>query len=130
MNKIFSVLTLLAVIVGLSAGQSYAKAADAGSVRPLLVIRFNQEHVYYSRALKQAVANAEKVKPDVRYNVVSSLPSGKRKGQVKVSAEQAKANLSGVTTMMQQLGVPESRMSSSTENSSSVSSQEIKIYVE
>ena len=110
--------------------QVYAKVPEGESVKPLLLIRYNQEHVYYTRALKQAVANAENTKASVKYKVVSVVPTGNRKGTVKIGAERAKSNLASVLTSIQQLGVPADRISSSTESSALALSQEIKIYVE
>lgn len=98
--------------------------------RPLLVVRFNQEHVYYQRALKQAVEGAEKARPGVSYHLVSTLPTGNRKGAMRPSAEQAKANVSALVDTMKKLGVDASRIKTESANSASAMSQEVRIYVE
>ncbi|MCE2926352.1 MAG: hypothetical protein LW823_01720 [Rickettsiales bacterium] len=97
--------------------------------RPLLLIRFNQEHVHFNRALRQAVANAENIKPGVVYRVVSVVPVN-RKGAPSIPAAQTKRNLTSVTSSMAQLGVSSDRIKTSSENSKSASSQEIKLFVE
>jgi len=105
-------------------------AQDMDGRKPLLIVRFNQEHVYFNRALKQAVTNAEAAKPGIHYNVVSYVPSGAKKGQMKVSAEQAKTNLGMVTKGLQELGVDSARVDVSSQPSSAVTSQEVRIFVE
>ncbi len=112
-----------------SGGPAPTFAAEQASERPLLVVRFNQDHVYYTRALKQAVANAERAKSGVRYHVVSYLPDGKRRGQKQVASKKAQGNLDKITGLMQQLGVDASRIEAKSQKAP-VMNQEIKIYVE
>jgi len=123
---IASLLLSSAVVTG---GSVVSYAAEQASERPLLVVRFNQDHVYYTRALKQAVVNAERAKSGVRYQVVSYLPDGKRRGQKQVATKQAESNLSDITGLMQKLGVDSSRIETQSQKAA-VMSQEIKIYVE
>jgi hypothetical protein len=99
------------------------------SEKPLLLVRFNQEHVYYARALKQAVVNAENAKPGVRYHVVSSVPSARHKGQPVVSAAQAKKNMDELVGALGQLGVDAARISTASKMAP-VNSQQIAVYVQ
>ena len=122
--------TILLACVAALATASFTPRAIADDAKPLMVIRYNQENVYFGRTLKKAVAYAEQAKAGVIYKVVSLVPSGSKKGTVKVSADQAKKNLGGVTTMMQQLGVDDARIKADTQSSSAVKSQEIRIFVE
>jgi len=97
-----------------------AAYADNGS-DALLIIRFNQKHVYFDKALATAVQSVEKAKPGSVYNVVSYTPP---------SIQDAQANLQAVTQQMQALGIPGSRIESSSQPSDEVKSQEIRIFVE
>ena len=123
-------LGLLVFFAWCAPASALAPAAAPETAKPLLVIRFNQEPVHFTRALKQAVVNAEHIKAGVQYKVVSYVPSGKRKGQAKVPADRAKKNLESVTAGIQQLGVDTSRIRASSETSDSARSQEIKVFVE
>jgi len=105
-----------------------ASSADLGS--PLLVIRFNQNHVYYDDALNKIVAAAEKAKTGVTYSVVSKLPdiaslSAAQQDQIKTRSTE---NLKDVVMLMQQQGVPSNRVRIANKQAP-VRSQEIAVYV-
>ncbi|MDX2112267.1 MAG: hypothetical protein SFW63_00820 [Alphaproteobacteria bacterium] len=108
---------------------SASPAAASADQRPLLLIRFNQEHVHYARPLRQAVANAENLRPGVVYRVVSVVPVSRR-GVTPVPASKAIAQLKEVTAAMAELGVPAERIKTASENSKAVSSHEIRVFVE
>lgn len=98
---------------------------------PLMVIRFNQYHVYYDEALAKVVRIAESSKPGAIYSVVSALPdltSLPQDQQADIS-KRAIENLRDVATQMQQLGVPASRLKVATQQKQ-VRAQEISIYVQ
>jgi len=98
---------------------------------PLLVIRFNQQHVYFDRVLRQAVESAEKAKADALYDVVSIVPTGGNNAQQneRLSANAA-GNLGSVVQELQNLGVQPSRIHSTTQSSASATAQEIQIFVD
>lgn len=104
-------------------------ANNAGSL-PLLTVRFNQPHVYYDDALGKAVSEAEKAKPGVTYDVLSTVPdlSSLAPDQQTKLAGRAKDNLRNVVMKMQQLGVSADRIRIA-DQTLKIRSQEIQIYV-
>jgi hypothetical protein len=107
-----------------------ASAAPSDSdQRPLLLIRYNQEYVHFNRALRQAVANAEHLRPGVTYRVVSVVPQPRR-GVAEVASATASERLKKVTAAMAELGVSNERIKTASEKSKAVSSQEIRVFVE
>lgn len=99
-------------------------------VKPLLVIRFNQRHVYFDNALRKAVAGAEIAKTGVMYNIVSYVPTGRalRRDQSERADADASANLDAVLQGMQNMGVDPSRVRTATQSSDTITSQEVRIY--
>ncbi len=111
MRRFFAVLGLAAVMLPL------ASAADVPSGKPLLVIRFNQPHVYFQKPLSIAVTRAEQAKPGVVYDVVSyTSPNAAVSG-----------NLDVVLGTMISMGVPRARIKAMTQASGS--GEEIHIFV-
>lgn len=106
------------------------EAKDATAERtPLLVIRFNQRHVYFQRALKQAVESAERAKPGAFYDVVSVVPGGGSASQNQRINEDSVANLNAVVQELQSLGVQAERIHTSSQPGVGVTSQEIQLFV-
>ena len=96
----------------------------------LLTIRFNQPHVQYDNALKDAVTQAEKAKSGVHYDVLSTVPdltSLPAEQQSKLSAR-AKNNLHNIVVAMQQAGVSADRIKIA-DQTMKIRSQEIRIFV-
>jgi len=102
---------------------------DAEPRTPLLVIRFNQQHVYFDRVLRQAVDATEKTKAGAVYDVVSIVPSGGSREQNERISADAADNLNAVVQQLQDLGVQPSRIQASTQSSTAVTAQEIDIFV-
>ena len=96
--------------------------------KPLLVIHFNQHHVYFEKTLRKAVEAAEQTKGGVFYQVVSYVPAGNSGSQTQRIEEVSQANLNAVMNEFQALGVPSSRVSASTQPApAGVTSQEVHI---
>jgi hypothetical protein len=106
--------------------------ATAEESKPLLVIRFNQKHVYFDRALRQAVESVERTKAGASYTVVSYVPSGKSggSGQNERRTEDAVENLNEVVGGLAQQGVETSRIHYSSQTDDKLDSQEIHIFVD
>jgi hypothetical protein len=96
----------------------------------LLTIRFNQPHVYYEDALASAVKQAEAVRANMQYDVLSTIPdlSSLPADQQEKLAARAKDNLRNVVTKMQQLGVPADRIRIA-DQTLKIRSQEIQLFV-
>ena len=56
-------------------GSAPATAPRDHTNTPLMVVRFNQRHVYYQRPLYTAVSRALEVKPSARFTMVSVVPT-------------------------------------------------------
>lgn len=78
--------------------------------KPLMVIRFNQNHVYYGRTLDQAVGSAEQTKPNMTYYVVSYVPQGGGASQNNHISDTVKGNVGGVLEELEAQGVPAARI--------------------
>ena len=105
------------------------QAAAVVPRKPLLIIRFNKHYVYFDRALQQAVNSAERIKPNVIYDVVSYAPLTGSRMQNTHRAEDAGADLQSVIQEMQSMGVAPDRIRTSTPASADISSPEIQIFV-
>jgi len=91
---------------------------------PLLIIRFNQPHVYFQEPLKKVVAEVNYAKSDANYEIQSVLPIS---AQNSSSQNSDKALL--VTAELNKLGVSTSRISSNISYSNDVINQEIRVFV-
>ncbi len=114
-----------------------APVAEAPAIVPstslsnaFLTIRFNQPHVYYDDALTGAVQQAEKAKPGVVYDVLSTVPdlSVLPPDQQQKLKSRAQDNLRNVVIRLQQLGVPAARIRMA-EQTLRIRSQEIQLFV-
>lgn len=113
-----------------TAAPAAAPAPVASNTVALLTIRFNQPHVYYDDALVQSVGIAEKAKPGVTYEVLSTIPDLSSLApdmQEKLSAR-AKDNLRNVVVKMQQQGITADRIRIA-EQTLKIRSQEIRVFV-
>lgn len=72
--------------------------------KPLLIIRFNQPRVNFDNALSKAISTAEKIKPDMRYEVVSFVPE-------RSNPATSRLNLQAVVGGMQRYGADVNRIS-------------------
>lgn len=77
---------------------------------PFIVIRFNQQRMYYEQPLYNAVAKAVSLKPEVMFDVVGVAP---RSGNASVDGQwqqRSRANVQEVVNTLNALGVPSSRL--------------------
>lgn len=97
---------------------------------PVMVVRFNQGHVYYDDALIKVVNAAEKARPGASYSVVSRLPdlSTLTADQQANIATRSSENLRDVVAIIQQQGVAASRIKIANQKAP-VKSQEIAVFV-
>jgi len=125
-----TVATDTKAVVKAAAPQPAINTKDNADREPLLVIRFNQQHVYFDRVLRQAVEVTEKTKAGAVYNVVSVEPAGgdNHEQNERISAV-ATSNLNTVVQEIQNLGVQSSRITTSTQPSATATLQEIDIFV-
>ena len=100
---------LFGAAMGPLAAQAQQMMEQPGA-KPLVVIRFNQPHVYYDQQLYGGISQAVAVKPGVMFDVVSNAPftgdSGRDAEWIKVASH----NTQAVIASMQAMGVPMERM--------------------
>lgn len=107
----------------------YSALAEVPGAKPLVVLRFNQDRVYYEQPLFQAIEKAVAVKPGVMFDVVSIAPST---GDAAKDAEwqrTASSHTQAVVTSMQKMGVPLSRMAISGQPQTGLNADEVHIFV-
>ena len=111
--------------------QSAAGQASDASGKPLIVIRFNQRHVYFQEPLKKVVNAVNDLhQPNLVYDVHSLVPQLDNELKHKREAPIADANLAGVLAELKRLGVPGSQVRVTPVVGANVTDQEIQIYVE
>ncbi len=122
------------VVLCLATFPAYAVQPGGGAVAaaprdhtntPLVIIRFNQRHVYFQRPLYTAVSRALEVKPSARFTMVSVVPThgGERKYRA------AETNFSKVVQYMREMGIPQSRITVNRRSSNAVKTGEVHVYV-
>lgn len=97
---------LLGIVPLLSAGAARAEGGNP----PLVVIRFNQERVYFDQQLYSAISKAVAIKPELLLEVVSLAPST---GNAEIDRQwqaAASSHTQSVVVSLQSMGVPASRI--------------------
>jgi hypothetical protein len=110
-----------------------AQSADgyaAQSDSPLMVIRFNQQRVYYDRQLYTAATKALEIKPSVRFSVVSFVPQFGSDNEKKALMNSAVAQTNKLVSELQQMGLPKDRIAVSREIVGDSRHHEIYLYVD
>jgi hypothetical protein len=122
-RKIAFLFVLLASCVFSFLPVVHAAVELANVEKPIITIRFNQEHVYIKEALKKIVSEVEQAKAGAIYEVRSVSPSalrGNRTGEMRVRA---------ILEELGRLGVSSDRLSSEEQYSDNIKSQEVRIFV-
>ena len=97
---------------------------------PLVVIRFNQKHMYYDRQLYQAASKAVGIKPSVIFDVVSFVPVTRNKEANRRYSRKASSETFGVVNSLLKMGVPKNHIRVSKDNAPDIRYHEVHIYVE
>ncbi len=117
---------LLAVVTILLVREAVAQMPGR---TPLVVVRFNQERVYYEQPLYQAVAKAVAIKPEVMLDVVSMAPSTGNNVQDANWQQLSSRHTQAVVGSLQEMGVPLSRMTITGQAQPGLRYDEVHIYV-
>jgi len=105
-------------------------AADAeANARPLMVIRYNQENIYYQMPLYNAVRKALQVKPDAQFTFVSKIPVTGHPEKDSKAQQQAHTNWQAVLQTLNDIGMPEKQMTMRFEQSNALLNNEILVFV-
>lgn len=122
----FTLKTLLAIcffaFVALSANANQNQIA-------LVTIRFNQQVVLYQNQLYNAVVEAVKVKPSVRFMVVGIAPTHSDPAKAQKLVENTQHYTQKVMEDLLQIGVNPAQVRSSIQTSPSIENEEVKIFV-
>lgn len=97
---------------------------------PLMVVRFNQDRVYYQQPLYGALSRALQAKPGVVFNIISLVPETGTKRADKKLMEDARKTTGVFVNDMVKMGIPQNRIRVSYEANRSVESNEVHLFVE
>ncbi len=93
--------------------------------KPLMVIRFQQPRIDFDHALRQAVISAERTRAGIVYTVVAVQPAAMNWNQAGSVVDSQKA----VVDALNAQGIPPSRIRVSRISDSTISSPEVRIFV-
>lgn len=97
--------------------------------KPLMVIRYNQENVYYQLPLFNVVQKALQVKPNAEFTFVSKIPHTGHPEKDSAAETQAHTNWQAVLQTLNDIGLPEKQMHMRFEKSNAVAANEILVFV-
>lgn len=123
-SRVGAALAGLALLV-LTAGGAFAQMPD----KPLVVIRFQSDHVVYESALYNAMSRALEANPAMMFDVVVFAPEAQRaEDQPQVDRD---ASLYGqqVLASMEQMGLPSRRVTLSRQSTPYVAVPEVHVFV-
>jgi hypothetical protein len=116
-------------IVSLLAALAIAAPVFAQDREPLVVIRFNQQRVYYDQQLYNAIAKAVAIKPDLMIDLVSYAPQTSN-GEANIAWQRAAGDhAQRVVASLVQMGVPQSRISVTGQQVAGITSDETHVFV-
>ena len=98
------------IAAALFVGVSAISAASMAQSAPFIVIRFNQQRMYYEQPLYNAVEKAVNIKPDVMFDVVGVSPATGDQAKDAAWAERSRQNMQRVIASLNAMGVPSSRL--------------------
>lgn len=103
--------------------------AATDAAQPLVIVRFNQQHVYYEQQLYSAISKAVAIKPEVMFEVVAYAPvTGDAATDQKWQAI-AGHNTKAVIAAMTNMGVPMERISVTGESQAGLHYDETHVFV-
>ena len=106
------------------------QAADAeNATKPIMIIRFNQQYVYFQEPLKKVVQEVGYAQKNAIYEVQSVVPTALSKEKDSSLAKESDLHLHSVLTELGKLGVSSDRLNTNVIYSDDVKSQEIRIFV-
>lgn len=104
--------------------------AQAYTDTPLLVVRFNQDRVYYQQPLYNAVSRALEAKPSVLFNIVAVVPQSSSDSFNQQAQANTQARAGTLVGEMVKMGVPQSRLRVSYQKSTFAEVPEVHIFVQ
>lgn len=113
-NTIFVLLTLVASIASF---QTYA------SDRPIIVIRLNQERLYYEDTLRRVMEEAHSIKSNLKVNIKVL------DGHEKLGSD-VKEHLANIRSIISRVGIPGSSIHTDVATDAHLAATEISVYVD
>lgn len=126
-KKLAKGVAIGAVLCGMATS---ALAQASHSDTPLLVVRFNQDRVYYQQPLYNAVSRALEAKPSVLFNIVAVIPQTDSESANQQSQAATQARAGTLVGEMVKMGVPQSRLRVSYQKSTFAQAPEVHIFVQ
>ncbi|MCH2546127.1 MAG: hypothetical protein MK052_00755 [Alphaproteobacteria bacterium] len=121
---------LLALMVSAATmGAAHAQAVSYKDT-PLMVVRFNQERVYYQQQLYNAVSRALEAKPDVQFSIISLVPETQDRSYNRRMQDEARHNTGLFVANMVKMGFPKNRIRIAYQIGPSIESNEVHMFVE
>ena len=96
---------------------------------PLVVIRFNQQNVRYSKQLYTAISRAVEIKPSVSFELVSYIPATGNQGLNIKHQKRASSEVAGIMKTLTSMGIPSSRIKHSKQPDGEIKFHESHLYV-
>jgi hypothetical protein len=109
--------------------QQPASAAPVGGMRPLAKIRFDQPNVDYEQPVYLAVNEALQRFPDARFELVAVHPTQGNAAEVAIESTKARRNAEKVLRSLTQMGMPMDRIDLSYSADSSISANEVRLFI-
>ncbi|MCI5050203.1 MAG: hypothetical protein MRY32_07735 [Rickettsiales bacterium] len=106
-----------------------AQARPSGEP-PVMIIRFNQQSVYYDKSLYNIVRRAVKLKPNVGFNVISYVPTSQDPLLYQRLISNASNHMREVTNTLMKMGIRGNRLSMATHAQHGLKHDEIHIYIQ
>ena len=108
----------------LQISSSYARAEV-----PLVVIRFNQPRIRYSRQLYTAISRAVEIKPSVSFELISYIPATQNEQLNIKHQHKASSELAGIMKTLTSMGIPKNRIKVSKQPDGDIKFHESHLYV-
>ncbi|MBM3617341.1 MAG: hypothetical protein FJX23_02215 [Alphaproteobacteria bacterium] len=123
-------LAKTAAVGAILCSMAASAAAQSHSDTPLLVVRFNQDRVYYQQPLYNAVSRALEAKPSVLFNIVAVVPQTSSESANQQAQANTQARAGQLVGEMVKMGVPQSRLRVSYQKSTFAQTPEVHIFVQ
>jgi hypothetical protein len=96
---------------------------------PIVTIKFARAHVAYDRVLYAALSQALATQPHASFSVVGVAPTRGTTASVQLAQNNAQRDAQAVMHSMTDMGVPATRMATSSSTDPGISSSEVRVYV-
>lgn len=97
--------------------------------RPLVVIRFDRDHVEFRQALYTAISAALDRRPSSVFDLIAVAPNQGSPAEVALNTNASKRNAERVLQALTEMGLPSNRVTLSSTTTPSVVSNEVHIYI-